>query len=297
MACPLAWSFWHSIACRARRCPAVLSLNISNARPLRHSIALTSLSLSCLLFVCLLICLLVRVSAQTPLDRHPRLGALLIGHLCSDPLSSDPPLIDFPGSDPPRRGPPHIGPPSSVPRLSLPRLGPPVWPPLGLDPLGFGPLILAPSDDFQQGLLCLLVFLLCSLDFLFSLSSNQDVQNSNAWHLRRSDTLALCLIPAYAAEFASPRPTSGHQFLRRPATLHSLAPNDSAISRLWHSASPGLYGGSCARSSPALHRSGLRLRQSWAGLDLGRSSRRLLSTALVVDGSDMLLCMLLCMLL
>jgi hypothetical protein len=47
--------------------------------------------------------------------------------------------------------------------------------------------------------------------FLFSLSSNQDVQDSNAWHLRRSNTLALCLVPAYAAEFASPRPTSGHQ--------------------------------------------------------------------------------------
>ncbi len=201
MACPLAWSFWHSIACRARRCPAVLSLNISNAQPLRHSIALTFLSLSCLLFVCLLIYLLVRVSAQTPLDRTP----LDVGLLTS-------------------------GPPSSVPRLSLPRLGPPVWPPLGLVPLGFGPLILDPSDDFQQGLLCLLVFLLCSLVFLFSLSSNQDVQNSNAWHLRRSDTLALCLIPAYAAEFASPRPTSGHQF------LHSLAISCSSR-QLWSSTS------------------------------------------------------------
>jgi len=71
MTCPFAWSFSHSIVCRAWRCPAVLAFNISTA--------LTFLSLS-RLFVCLPFHLSVCVcmSAQISLDRHPRFGALRV---------------------------------------------------------------------------------------------------------------------------------------------------------------------------------------------------------------------------
>ncbi len=91
MTCPLAWSFWHSIACRARRCPAVLALSISNARPLRHSTALTFLSLSCLLFVCLLGPIESASSDRDPwlrpLDSNPSVPcARLLWHFVSPPL-------------------------------------------------------------------------------------------------------------------------------------------------------------------------------------------------------------------
>ena len=107
MTCPLAWSFWYSIACRARRCPAVLALSISNARPLRHSTALTFLSLSCLLFVCLLgpnrsapaawTFSARAASARTPSDRHRRIGPPRLGPFApisfgSPSLGRSPPL-------------------------------------------------------------------------------------------------------------------------------------------------------------------------------------------------------------
>ncbi len=114
MTCPLAWSFWHSIACRARRCPAVLALSISNARPLRHSTVLTFLSLSCCLFVCLLgpnrsapaaWTFSARVTAaRTPSDRHRRIGPPRLGPFA--PISFGSPSL---GRSPPP-GPPLLGP-------------------------------------------------------------------------------------------------------------------------------------------------------------------------------------------
>ncbi len=100
MTCPLAWSFWHSIACCAWRSSAVLALNIS--------IALTFLS-PLLSFVCLLICLIVSVSAQTPwID--------ILGSAPSrSPTSARTPLAWIPSDrfiwiGPSRRGAPRIGP-------------------------------------------------------------------------------------------------------------------------------------------------------------------------------------------
>ena len=48
-------------------------------------------SLTLSFFVCLLsfVCLCVCRLRHPSLDRHPRLGALPIGHFCSDPLGSD----------------------------------------------------------------------------------------------------------------------------------------------------------------------------------------------------------------
>ena len=128
---------------------ALPSCSVSNARPLRYSIALTCLSLSCLC-VCLLICLLVCVcrlrrpwidilgsatsgsatsaptpSARTPSDRLPWIGA----QNPSDRL----PLIGSPWRGFTRIGSPQLGPLARLPlvsftRLGLPRLVPPARP-------------------------------------------------------------------------------------------------------------------------------------------------------------------------
>jgi hypothetical protein len=78
------------LAIHCLSCSALPSSSVSNARPLRHSIALTCLSLSCLCVCLLILSACLCLSAQTLLDPHPRLGDLRIGHLSSDPLSSDP---------------------------------------------------------------------------------------------------------------------------------------------------------------------------------------------------------------
>jgi len=140
------------------QCSATLTLDCSD------------FSLTLFSFVCLLICLLVRVLAQTPLDRHPRLGALRIGHLRSEPLSSDPlGSVSLDRSTDPLRSASLDRTPSAwvhshrVPSSSarLPRSVPSAWPSSarspGLAPLGsaWPPLIgllgsasEAPSDRF-----------------------------------------------------------------------------------------------------------------------------------------------------
>jgi hypothetical protein len=143
------------LAIHCLSCSALPSCSVSNARPLRYSIALTCLSLSCLC-VCLLICLLVCVcrlrrpwidilgsatsgsttsaptpSARTPSDRLPWIGA----QNPSDRL----PLIGPPWRGFTRIGSPQLGPLArlplvSFPRLGLPRLVPPARPPSARSP-------------------------------------------------------------------------------------------------------------------------------------------------------------------
>jgi len=79
---------------RARCCPAVLALSISNARPPRHSPALTFLILSCLLFVCSFVCLSVYMSTRLQQIGPPWPLALVFFHSAAPVLgrSGPPPL-------------------------------------------------------------------------------------------------------------------------------------------------------------------------------------------------------------
>jgi hypothetical protein len=81
MTCPLAWSSSHSIAWRARRCPAVLARSILNARPFQHSTALIVPSLF-VLIVCSVVCLCACWLGP------PRLGPL------ASPSSDRPPRLE-----------------------------------------------------------------------------------------------------------------------------------------------------------------------------------------------------------